>query len=90
MKNNNDDLTNIKFVTKEKIGEFEKSQEKEINQQINYNNNSPNKLISIKDLQQNPKEKLIINSRNFSAYFSTVSDLSGTAIEQDNVDILMI
>ena len=60
--NNNDDLTNIKFVTKEKLGEFEKSQEKEINQQINYNNNSPNKLISIKDLQQNPKEKLIINS----------------------------
>lgn len=62
-----EDITNIKYVTKEELEEINKKEEKNKNDNLNNNN-----LITIKDLQQNPKEKLIINSpRSLKALYDS-------------------
>ena len=60
--NNEEDITNIKYVS---TNQYEKLKQEQLNKNKNKNlkeSNSANVPISIKDLQQNPNKKLIINS----------------------------
>ena len=60
--NNEEDITNIKYVS---TNQYEKLKQEQLNKNKNKNLkelNSANIPISIKDLQQNPNKKLIINS----------------------------
>ena len=60
--NNEEDITNIKYVS---TNQYEKLKQEQLNKNKNKNlkeSNSANIPISIKDLQQNPNKKLLINS----------------------------
>lgn len=70
----NDDLTNIKYVTEKQLDQL--NQEK--NEKEKYLLHNKNTLITIKDLQQNPNKKMIINSpRSLKALYD-----SGYSLDQ--------
>ena len=70
--NNEEDITNIKYVS---TNQYEKLKQEQLNKNKNKNlkeSNSANVPISIKDLQQNPNKKLIINSpRSLKALYDS-------------------
>ena len=65
-------ITNIKYVS---TNQYEKLKQEQLNKNKNKNlkeSNSANIPISIKDLQQNPNKKLIINSpRSLKALYDS-------------------
>ena len=70
----NDDLTNIKYVTEKQLDQL--NQEK--SEKEKYLLHNKNTLITIKDLQQNPNKKMIINSpRSLKALYD-----SGYSLDQ--------
>ena len=68
--NNEEDITNIKYVS---TNQYEKQEQLNKNKNKNLKeSNSANVPISIKDLQQNPNKKLIINSpRSLKALYDS-------------------
>ena len=54
--NGNDDLTNIKYVTEKQLDQLNKEQKNKENNKFN----DKNAIITIKDLQKNPKPYMIL------------------------------
>ena len=72
--NENEDITNIKYVSQNQIEKLKQEQNKK-----NQNASNPqNSIITLKDLQQNPNKKLLINStRSLRALYD-----SGITLDQ--------
>ena len=56
--NENEDITNIKYVSQNQIEKLKQEQNRKNQNAIN----PQNSIITLKDLQQNPNKKLLINS----------------------------
>ena len=71
---NNEDITNIKYVSQNQIDKLKREQNKK-----NRNESNPQShIITLKDLQQNPNKKLLINStRSLRALYD-----SGITLDQ--------
>ena len=73
-KDNNEDITNIKYVSENQLEQIKQKQKQEKQNDL-YSSNNP---ITIKDLQKNPNKKLIINSpRSIKALYD-----SGFSLDQ--------
>ena len=72
--NENEDITNIKYVSQNEIAKLKQEQNRK-----NQNESNPqNSIITLKDLQQNPNKKLLINStRSLRALYD-----SGITLDQ--------
>ena len=72
--NENEDITNIKYVSQNQIEKLKQEQNKKNQNAIN----PQNSIITLKDLQQNPNKKLLINStRSLRALYD-----SGITLDQ--------
>jgi len=72
--NENEDITNIKYVSQNQIEKLKQEQNKKKQNAIN----PQNSIITLKDLQQNPNKKLLINStRSLRALYD-----SGITLDQ--------
>jgi len=72
--NENEDITNIKYVSQNQIEKLKQEQNKKNQNAIN----PQNSVITLKDLQQNPNKKLLINStRSLRALYD-----SGITLDQ--------
>ena len=72
--NENEDITNIKYVSQNEIAKLKQEQNKKNQNAIN----PQNSIITLKDLQQNPNKKLLINStRSLRALYD-----SGITLDQ--------
>ena len=72
--NENEDITNIKYVSQNQIEKLKQEQNKKNENAIN----PQNSIITLKDLQQNPNKKLLINStRSLRALYD-----SGITLDQ--------
>ena len=74
LNNENEDITNIKYVSQNQIEKLKQEQIKENQKTLNSQNN----IITIKDLQRNPNKRLMINSpRSLKALYE-----SGYSLDQ--------
>ena len=72
--NNNEDITNIKYVSQNQIEKLKQEQNKKKQNELN----PQSCIITLKDLQQNPNKKLLINStRSLRALYD-----SGITLDQ--------